>query len=45
MVPIPGEGDEDATRSIREGTELIAERVSLFNRIDAVSAALGVQGY
>jgi hypothetical protein len=36
MVPIPSEADEDARRSIRERTELVAERVSLVNRIGAV---------
>lgn len=45
MVPIPSEADEDARRSIRERTELVAERVSLVNRIGAVLATLGVQGY
>ena len=45
MVAIPSEADEDARRSIRERTELVAERVSLVNRISAVLATLGVQGY
>ena len=29
MVPIPSEADEDARRSVRERTELVAERVAL----------------
>jgi transposase len=41
MVPIPAEGDEDARRSIRERTELVAERVALVNRIGAVLATMG----
>lgn len=45
MVPIPDEADEDARRSIRERTELISERVGLANRIGAVLATLGVEGY
>src|SRR6056297_1541667 len=45
MVPIPDEADEDARRSIRERTELISERVGLTNRIGAVLATLGVEGY
>ncbi len=45
MVPIPNEADEDARRFIRERAELVAERVSLVNRIGAVLATLGVGGY
>src|SRR5215469_612035 len=45
MVPVPSEADEDARRSVRERTELVAERVSLVNRIGAVLATLGVEGY
>ena len=45
MVPIPDEADEDARRSIREKTELISARVGLANRIGAVLATLGVEGY
>ena len=45
MVPIPAEEDEDARRATREREELVAERVSLVNRIDAVLATLGVGGY
>ncbi|MEM8694315.1 MAG: IS110 family transposase [Pseudomonadota bacterium] len=45
MIPIPDEADEDARRSIRERTELISERVGLTNRIGAVLATLGVEGY
>jgi len=45
MVPIPDEADEDARRSIRERTKLISERVGLTNRIGAVLATLGVEGY
>lgn len=45
MVPIPAEADEDARRRVRERAELVAERVSLVNRIDAVLATLGVVEY
>ena len=45
MVPIPAEGDEDARRSLRERTELVAERVALVNRIGAVLATLGCGDY
>ena len=45
MVPIPDEADEDARRFIRERAELVAERVSLVNRIAAVLATLGVRDY
>ncbi|MEO1317973.1 MAG: IS110 family transposase, partial [Pseudomonadota bacterium] len=45
VAPIPSEADEDARRVIRERTELISERVSLTNRISAVLATLGVEGY
>jgi transposase len=45
MVPVPDEGDEDARRSVRERTELIAERVGLVNRIGAVLATVGAADY
>jgi transposase len=45
MVPIPTEDDEDARRSIRERTELVAERVALVNRIGAVLATMGCGDY
>ena len=45
MVPIPSEADEDARRSIRERSELVAERVGLVNRIGAVLATLGASNY
>lgn len=45
MVPIPDEADEDARRCVRERTELISERIGLTNRIGAVLATLGVEGY
>src|ERR1700691_3825893 len=45
MVPVPDEADEDARRFIRERAELVAERVSLVNRIAAVLATLGVRDY
>jgi transposase len=45
MVPIPTEHDEDARRCVRERAELIAERVSLVNRIGAVLATLGSDDY
>ena len=45
MVPIPDEADEDERRRVREREELVAERVSLVNRIGAVLATLGVRDY
>jgi transposase len=45
MVPIPAEDDEDARRSVRERTELVAERVALVNRIEAVLATMGCGDY
>ncbi|WCP15950.1 IS110 family transposase ISMno25 (plasmid) [Sphingobium sp. AntQ-1] len=45
MVPIPEEADEDARRCVRERTELVSERVGLTNRIGAVLATLGIEGY
>lgn len=45
MVPIPDEADEDARRCVRERTELVSERVGLTNRIGAVLATLGIDGY
>jgi transposase len=45
MVPIPDEADEDARQPGRERDELIAERVSITNRIGAILATLGVSGY
>jgi transposase len=45
MVPIPGEIDEDARRCVRERSELISERVGLVNRVGAVLATLGADGY
>jgi transposase len=45
MVPVPAEADEDARRFIRERAELVAERVSLVNRIGAVLATLGIRDY
>jgi transposase len=45
MVPIPTEDDEDARRSIRERTELVAERVALVNRIGAVLETMGCGDY
>jgi transposase len=45
MVPIPAEDDEDARRSVRERTELVAERVALVNRIGAVLATMGCGDY
>ena len=45
MVPIPAESDEDARRSVRERTELVAERVALVNRIGAVLATMGCGDY
>ena len=45
MVPIPDEAAEDERRRVREREDLVAERVSLVNRIDAVLATLGVRDY
>lgn len=45
MVPIPDEADEDARRCVRERSELVGERVGLANRIGAVLATLGIEGY
>jgi transposase len=45
MVPIPNEADEDARRWVREREDLVGERVSLVNRIDAILATVGVHEY
>lgn len=45
MVPIPNEADEDARHPGREREELVAERVTITNRIGAILATLGVDGY
>jgi transposase len=45
MVPVPDEADEDARREVRERAELIAERVSLVNRVGAILATLGTADY
>ena len=45
MVPIPDEADEDERRRVREREDLVSERVSLVNRIDAVLATVGVRDY
>ena len=45
MVPIPNEADEDERRRVREREELVADRISLVNRIAAVLATLGVRDY
>ena len=45
MVPTPTEADEDARRCVRERSELVAERISLVNRIGAVLATLGAGEY
>ena len=44
-VPIPNEADENERRRIREREDLVADRVSLVNRIGAVLATLGVHDY
>ena len=41
MVPISNEGDEDERRRVWEREDLVAERLSLVNRIGAVMAPLG----
>jgi len=45
MVPIPDEADEDERRRVREREDLVAERVSLVNRVGAVLATLDVRDY
>jgi len=45
MVPIPEEADEDARQPGREREELVAERVTITNRIGAILATLGVDDY
>jgi transposase len=45
MAPVPDEADEDARRVVRERAELIAERVSIVNRIGAILATLGTGDY
>jgi transposase len=45
MVPIPDEAEEDARHLGRERENLMAERISLTNRIGAILATLGVEGY
>src|ERR671933_1742838 len=45
MVPIPDEADEDERRRVREREDLVADRISLVNRIGAVLATLGVNDY
>jgi transposase len=44
-VPIPNEADKDERRRAREREELVADRISLVNRIAAVLATLGVRDY
>ena len=45
MVPVPAEADEDARRPAREREELLRERMALTNRIGAILATLGIDGY
>lgn len=45
MVATPGEADEDARHPTREREELIRERIMLTNRIGAILATLGIDGY
>jgi transposase len=45
MVPIPDQDDEDARHLVREREDLIAERIRLTNRIGAILATLGVEGF
>lgn len=45
MAPIPTPEAEDARRLTREREELIEDRIRLTNRIDALLATLGVEGY
>jgi transposase len=45
MVPIPDAAEEDARHPAREREELIRERISLTNRIGALLATLGIDGF
>jgi transposase len=45
MVPIPDEADEEARRAHREREDLVRERRSILNKIDAILATLGVKDY
>jgi transposase len=45
MVPIPNEADEEARRAHREREDLVRERRSILNKIDAILATFGVKGY
>jgi transposase len=45
MVPIPDQDDEDARHLVREREDLIGERIRLTNRIGAILATLGVEGF
>jgi len=45
MVPIPDEADEEARRAHREREDLVRQRRSILNKIDAILATLGVKGY
>jgi transposase len=45
MVPIPEEAEEDARHLGREREDLMAERIALTNRIGAILATLGIEGY
>src|ERR1700730_2669962 len=42
---IPDEADEEARRAHREREDLVRERRSILNKIDAILATLGVKGY
>ena len=45
MVPVPSEADEEARRAHREREDLIGVRRSVLNKIDGISATLGIEGY
>ena len=45
MVPIPDEADEEARRAHREREDLVRERRSILNKIDAILSTLGVKDY
>jgi transposase len=45
MVPIPDAADEEARRAHCEREDLVRERRSILNKIDAILATLGVKGY
>jgi hypothetical protein len=45
MAAFPEEADEETRRAHREREDLVRERRSILNKIDAILATLGVKGY